>query len=104
MNRPLVANAGDREQVKRAGEREKTDAEQNDDDIVSLMSTASGRRFVWRRLIQDAGIMSDRYAESGERMAFLNGRTNLALPILKDIDRLCPDQYDLMRREARANV
>jgi len=48
--RPLVRNAADPRQVRAAGRKEKQAREREMVDLVALLKTEPGRRFVWRVL------------------------------------------------------
>ncbi|OAM43494.1 hypothetical protein A7Q01_00095 [Eikenella sp. NML96-A-049] len=76
----------------------KQDAMQS--DILALMKLAAGRRVVWR-LLEQAGVWRSVFNPEPVRMAFAEGRRNLGLWLLDWVMRECPDEYDLMMREAR---
>ena len=69
-------------------------------DIRALMKLAAGRRVVWR-LLEDAGVWRSVFNPEPLRMAFAEGQRNLGLQLLGWVMDECPDEYDLMMREAR---
>src|SRR3990172_4205057 len=96
----LVKNAGDREQVKNAGERAKLNQEQADADAVAVMDTPAGRRFVWG-LLAAAGTDNSSFTENSLRMAFLEGNRNQGLQLRAHLKRACPQLYATMETEIR---
>ena len=69
-------------------------------DIRALMKLAAGRRVVWR-LLEYAGVWRSVFNPEPLRMAFAEGQRNLGLQLLGWVMDECPDEYDLMMREAR---
>ena len=76
----------------------KQDAMQS--DIRALMKLAAGRRVVWR-LLEYAGVWRSVFNPEPLRMAFAEGQRNLGLQLLGWVMDECPDEYELMMREAR---
>lgn len=86
------------EQARKAAElRERTKAE----DIERIMQTPWGRRFVWS-LLEDCHLLSTSYrlGEPVEDAVFRDGERNIGLNIMGRINRVCPDLYAVMAREA----
>lgn len=82
--------AGEARDLKRLGE---------ETDFQWLMSTAQGRRFVWR-LLDLAGVFRLSYAgEATHATAFAEGSRQIGNVLLADIHRLCPERYQLMVTE-----
>lgn len=71
------------------------------EDLQRVMSTVSGRRFVWG-LLEDCHIHhgSFRHGEPVESAVFREGERNVGLKIMARINSTCPDLYAVMVREA----
>jgi hypothetical protein len=70
-----------------------------DTDLLSLMNTVQGRRFMWR-LLDLAGVFRLSYAgEATHATAFAEGGRQIGNVLLADIHRLCPVKYQLMVSE-----
>lgn len=100
QERALVKNASDPQQVKDAATRETLARRDELDDVRHVMSTAQGRRFVWR-LLHSGKLLESCFTENSIRMAFLEGCRNQATKLFADIDAACPELFDKMRQEAR---
>lgn len=50
MSEALVKNAGDEKQVKNAAEKELVTRDMELSDIITVLNTPAGRRFIWRIL------------------------------------------------------
>jgi len=68
------------------------------DDLRKVLSSANGRRFVWR-VISEAGIFKGSF--TGNSGTFFNeGKRDMGLFILNDILKSHPDAFAQMQREA----
>lgn len=94
----FVQNAADGEQVKGARLKEKHKNEREDLDMVEVLSTKPGRRFVWRYLGR-CGIFKSSYSHSGSEVYFNEGRRDIGLSLLGDIMRSSPSSYLTMMKE-----
>lgn len=96
----LVGNAADEEQVANAkvvtADREK----QRDSDLISVMETAAGRRWMWNHLVE-CHIFADIPIGDLAAMAGLIRERSVGLRTLSRIERVCPELYDVMREEQR---
>lgn len=63
------------------------------EDLTAVMSTVSGRRFMWRQL-GAAGIFHECYNAESE------GARRLGLATLREIMTVCPGLYLTMQKEA----
>ena len=72
-------------------------------DLVFVMGDKRGRRFVWR-LLTEAKIYHTVYQESQAAMALLEGKRQIGLFLVDEIERECPSEYDKMKAEQRKNV
>ena len=99
-DKSLVSNAADEEQVSNAknvvADREK----QRDSDLISIMETSAGRRWVWSHLIE-CHIFADIPIGDHATMAGLIRERSVGLRTLSRIERVCPELYDTMREEQR---
>lgn len=97
MAKVLVKNAADRQQVKRA-EKEVRFRERNiEDDLLWVLSTTQGRRFLWG-LLEKASVF--RNAMTGNSQTFFNlGVQSIGQDLLGQITSVDPDAYVKMMRE-----
>jgi hypothetical protein len=69
------------------------------DDVRWLMEQARGRRFVWCQL-ERAGVY--RTSMTGNSYTYFNeGRRDVGLQLLLDINEACPESFLLMLQEQR---
>lgn len=77
--------------------------EQEIADLRAVMSTAEGRRFIWK-MLGDAGVFSPTFiAGAPDVSAFNEGARNVGLRLLGDITSEAPEQYLIMQKEAMTN-
>lgn len=67
-------------------------------DIVAVMSTPAGRRFVWR-LVNAAGILGRSMSETDRETAFNEGRRSFGLTVLDEVQALAKRHYLSMMHE-----
>jgi hypothetical protein len=73
-----------------------------DSDLQGVVCTKAGRRFVWRWLDRCGVWAGDFHPDSATR-DFLSGRRNVALELIKDLQRACPELYRYMYEENLPN-
>lgn len=88
------------EQKRQVIERNRQRREEEINDLRAVLSSASGRRFVWRLLERSGVFRSSFNAVSDSYTAFNEGRRNLGLRVLNDILEADPDAFTLMQRES----
>lgn len=93
-------NASDPRQVKERVDRETLDREQELNDIRALMHDEWGRRMMWR-LLEMAGVYRSSFDASNNRICFNEGRRDVGLHLLADVDEACPEAMVLMSKEAK---
>lgn len=98
--RAVTGNAADEEQIASAEVRQRYTAKMRENDLKSVMETAHGRRFVWD-MLGACALYHEGYSESHAEMARIAGMRSIGLRLLKRIELVCPDLYDLMQKEAR---
>ncbi|CAI0711985.1 Uncharacterised protein [Serratia quinivorans] len=69
------------------------------DDVKGVMSTESGRRFIWDRLTQ-SGVFQTTFRTDTNTTMFLEGNRNAGLTLFNDVFGICPDLYLKMAAEA----
>ena len=94
-------NAGDRKHVRQLQKASAQAAASAGEVIRSLMSTITGRAWMYGRL-ESAHIFSASFSSDPNLTAFREGERNQGLMLLNDIMKHCPDQYVLMTREYNA--
>lgn len=94
----LVKNAGDAEQVQKAGEKEKSRRQTELNDMVWILSDARGRRFLWR-LLAKCGVFKSSF--TGNSTTFFNeGMRDVGLWATAEITEAKPEGYLEMMLEA----
>jgi hypothetical protein len=97
MERVLVRNAADENQVSKSEKKENYRARQKIDDYEFLLSSINGRRFLWGLLelcgVFSAGMSGDNYTY------FYAGQRSIGTTILKDIMEIDPDAFAKMMKE-----
>lgn len=85
---------------KEIAEKNRQRREEETGDLRAVLSSVSGRRFIWR-LLECGGVFRSSFnAESDSYTAFNEGRRNLGLLVLNDILEADPDAFTLMQRES----
>lgn len=88
------------EQKRQVMERNRQRREEETNDLRAVLSSVSGRRFIWRLLERGGVFRSSFNAESDSYTAFNEGRRNLGLLVLNDILEADLDAFTLMQRES----
>ena len=78
--------------------QEKLERREDLNDLIAVMSTPQGRRFIWR-LLTKARIFSSPYAGSTNDTMMNLGEHNLGLFVMTEVIDACPDKYLLMQNE-----
>jgi hypothetical protein len=99
QQRSLVKNAGDPQQVKRAARVERRRQQREIDDIVAVMHSPEGRRFVAAR-IRICGVYGSVW-EASAKIHYNAGRQDVGHQLMADIIAAAPELYTLMETEAR---
>lgn len=85
---------------KEIAEKNRQRREEEINDLRAVLSSVSGRRFIWRLLERGGVFRSSFNAESDSYTAFNEGRRNLGLLVLNDILEADLDAFTLMQRES----
>jgi hypothetical protein len=67
-------------------------------DLKWQMGTKQGRRFVWR-LLAEAGVYRTSFHTNGSMFACNEGRKQIGLMLIGEINVHCPDSFVLMMKE-----
>ena len=97
MTQPLMTNASDPKQVRKADVKKKDEERQELDDVKQLLNSPHGRRFVWRYL-GICGVFRSSFTGNSETF-FNEGQRNIGLQLLGDVNRANPEAYVTMLRE-----
>ena len=101
MSDTPVINASFPAVVARAGKIEKSQREQEIDDVKAVMSSVSGRAFIWR-LLERGGVFRCSYVGGDSHATTFNeGIRSSALATMSDVMEACPDLYQIMTTEAQ---
>lgn len=91
-------DAGDEKQVKKRKTKIQIRKEQDKEDLRSILSSASGRRFMWK-LLEECGVYKISF--TGNSHTFFNeGKRQIGLRLIEDIFDAAPNAYTEMRMEA----
>ena len=94
-----ITDLGDNQQVNERRDKIRRQDRQIAEDFKTLMELPSFRAFIWR-LLGEAQVFQP--IMTGNSYTFLNeGKRQIGLWALEQINRLCPDLYVTMTREAR---
>jgi len=94
-----MPSATSERQIKARNEQFRRDRLNDELITKQLMSTAEGRRWVWRRLEEGALFQEDADLDFA-RMAYSKGVRNVTLRLLRDVNRFTPHEYIIMTEEA----
>lgn len=97
----LVKNAADPEQVSAAVEQENFIRNSEVDDLLFVLSTVQGRRFIWR-LLGFCGVRQTVYATDPHHTYFLEGKRTVGLKLHADIEEHRPEAYLEMINENKS--
>ena len=92
------------EYTKEIAEKNRQRREEEINDLRAVLSSVSGRRFIWRLLERGGVFRSSFNAESDSYTAFNEGRRNLGLLVLNDILEADLDAFTLMQEEAKVQA
>jgi hypothetical protein len=96
----IVKNAADPKQVAAAGGKIKLRDQAEKERIGAIMATRPGRRWVWEKL-EWCKVFLPTFAVDPYRTAYSEGARLVGLEILKDVNKLDPDMYLTMAKEAQ---
>lgn len=96
-----VKNASDEKQVKDAEYKVKSGRERDLEDVMYILSSKQGRRFIWRYLTE-CGIFQTSFTGNSTTF-FKEGERNVGLKLMTDINESSPDAYVLMMKESKEN-
>lgn len=100
-NKAMVGNAADKKQVNDAKNKEKLSRDKELDDIRQVLSTPSGRRFYWG-LLGFCGVFESSFTGNSQTF-FLEGKRQVGLKMLADLNEAQPDAYVTMMNEAKGD-
>ncbi|HIC7644622.1 TPA: hypothetical protein ACW7KW_005195 [Serratia liquefaciens] len=72
------------------------------DDVKGVMSTESGRRFIWG-LLDQAGVFRISFTGEVNATIFNEGNRNAGLALFNSVIKFCPELYLKMSAEAEKN-
>ena len=67
-------------------------------DIIAVMGTEEGRRFVWK-LLSKTGLFHSKFIEKSLFMYWIAGRRDLGLEIFNELITACPELFWKMQAE-----
>lgn len=99
--RAYTKNAADETQVKDADYKVKRGRERELEDVRYVLSSAQGRRFMWRYL-NGCGLFESSFTGNSTTF-FKEGERNVGLRLMADINDSNPDAYVSMIKENKEN-
>lgn len=94
---PYVKNAASKKQVESAEAKERRLLEQRRNDVIAVLSTPQGRRFLWRLLAKCNAFSS--IHETSAKIHYNSGKQDVAFDLLREIDDADPEMFFKMRTE-----
>lgn len=102
--RPLVQNASNLHQVKRAEDIEALLRENEIEDIRAVLHLPQGRRLLWRLLVEECGLYRQTFCEGRpDTSVFYEGKRSVALFLQAEIGQANATALELMRAERAAH-
>lgn len=95
-----VGPLADATAVKEKGQKARSRAQRDIDDMATILSDIRGRRFIWRYL-QECGVFKTSFNNSGSVTAFNEGMRNIGLKLLAEIMEADSEAYTLMASESK---
>ena len=92
-------NASDPQQIAEIEGKAKRKQSQDNLDLLWVMSSPEGRRFVWR-ILEGAGLYRLSYTGNSETF-FNEGQRNIGLKLLSELQKVSPDEYVKMTQECQ---
>lgn len=92
-------DAGDAADVKDAAKEAKRKELRKTEFLVAAMNREDGREWFHGLLVQTHCFQNPFNAANDRLTSFNCGEMNIGLPILADLNNLCPEQYLLMMKE-----
>jgi len=77
---------------------EKRQRQEATNDIIAVMNTAPGRRYIWR-LLESARVFGSSYAHQSNQTFFREGQRNVGLAIFTAVLAASPELFLLMQKE-----
>jgi len=68
------------------------------DDLQKVLKLPEGRRLVWR-ILSEAGVFKASFSLNSMQTAFNEGRRDIGIWLIQDVDRAEPNAYAQMQRE-----
>ena len=98
-----MRNSADPEQVAIATQKETLRGERERNDLITLMGTVYGRRYVRRLVVDLAGRDRSTYLNGptgrDSDKDFLEGARNIGLQVLAEVMEACPEQWFIAEKE-----
>lgn len=92
-------DAGDAKDVKEADKEAKRATQRRSEFLNAAMSREDGREWFYHLLLS-CHCFQNPFSPSNDRQTSFNcGEMNIGLPILADLNNMCPEQYLLMMKE-----
>lgn len=93
-------DTGDPEQIEDRKDKDALRMEQEVADLTKIMEARSGRSFMWR-LLGQCGVYRSSFSADLAEMAFSEGRRNIGLWLVRELERVDPALFAKMQQEDR---
>ena len=67
-------------------------------DLRSVLKSSEGRRFVWK-MLSECGVFRASFSLNAMQTAFAEGRRDIGIMLVKELDEADPGAYAQMQRE-----
>lgn len=101
MEKVLVKNAADREQVREAKQKEVSQRERELNDLRSILNTKEGRRYLWRMMGHCRTFSSVWHASA--QIHYNSGMQDVGHYIMAEITEASPEAFFLMMKENKGD-
>lgn len=85
-------------QETKSKQQQKLDEQEARNDIIAVLGTAAGRRYIWRQL-ENARVFSSSYAQQSNQTFFREGQRNVGLRMFTEVLDASPELFLQMQKE-----
>ena len=100
MENAQVKNASDAEQVNESKKKDKSNDQQDRADLLEVLATRAGRRFLWSFISKICRIHSQSYVQNSDMTTFNEGRRTVGLKLIDLINQADRHAYGRMAAES----
>ena len=98
-NDETLVDVGDPKQVRESQRKAKRKQKDRDAALSALMEHSQTRGLLWDLLVK-CQVFSTSFSHSAIEMAYKEGKRSIGLELLAEINRVAPEMYAVMAKEA----